>query len=171
MDSERVLDVARDRGEARGMGDRDSGVWNECPLSGVWAGESVRELLGDLIDAYSRDCVECGGRGECGVCEYDVCDAYEQGYALAFVDTDRASVCVDCAQVLANGVCDGWEDSPDDTRVRACGVFPYLIDSVWVLDVCATFAKYPCECCGSTLAGARVECLVWVARDADVSHG
>lgn len=154
-----VLDGARDRGEARGMDDRDAGVWNDAPLSGEWAGESVRELLGDLIDALGDGFAD------------DVCDAYEAGYALAFVDTDKASVCVDCAQVLANGVCDGWEDSPDDTRVRACGVFPYPIDSVAVLDVCATFAKYPCECCGSTLAGARVECLVWVARDADVSRG
>ena len=150
---ETYLDRASDRGEQRGRDDRDAGVYNDSPLSGEWAGESVRELLGDLIDAV----------GEEYAC--DVCDAYETGYALAFDDVDRVSVCVDCAQVLENGVCDGWEDSPDNTRERPAGVFPYLVDSAWLTGSVSTFVKYPCECCGSRLAGSRHGVIVWVAPD------
>jgi hypothetical protein len=150
---ETYLDRASDRGEERGMNDRDAGVYNDAPLSGEWAGESVRELLGDLIDAVGDEYAD------------DVCDAYESGYFLAFDDVSNVSVCVDCVQVLANGVCEGWEDSPDDTRERPAGVFPYLVDSAWPANSVITFASYPCECCGSRLAGERHGVIVWVSPD------
>jgi hypothetical protein len=48
---EQIQDQAWQRGFERGQADRAAGVSNPAPLSGEWAGESVREILGDLIDA------------------------------------------------------------------------------------------------------------------------
>lgn len=153
------LDRASDRGEARGRDDRSAGVYNDSPLSGEWAGESVPELLGDILDRIGWDYWQ------------ETCEAYEYGYGLAFDDVDTVSVCADCVQVLANGVCDGWEDSPDETRERPAGVFPYLVDSACVTGSVSTFVKYPCECCGSKLAGARYGVIVWVSPDSESVTG
>jgi hypothetical protein len=114
-------------------------------------------MLGDLIDALGDDYAG------------DVCDAYESGYAGVWSDVDFVDVCADCAQVLANGVCNGWEDSPDETRERPAGVFPYCVDGAWPTDDVTTFSKFPCECCGSRLAGSRVRVVVWVSPDQDFS--
>ena len=159
LPAETFLDMARKRGEEHATYDRNDGEYRPDPLSGVFAGESVREMLGDLIDALGDEYTD------------DVCDAYEAGYAGVWSDTDSVDVCVSCVQVLANGVCDGWEDSPDDTRERPAGVFPYLIDGAWPTDNVTTFAKWPCECCGSRLAGERHTVLVWVSPDQESVTG
>lgn len=82
-------------------------------------------------------------------------------------DVDTVSVCVDCVYVLANGRDQYYEESLDDTRERPAGVFPYLIDSAWPTDDVTTFSKFPCECCGSRLAGSRVRVVVWVSPDSE----
>lgn len=38
------------RGYERGQSDEQANYYNDAPLSGEWAGESVSDLLGDLID-------------------------------------------------------------------------------------------------------------------------
>lgn len=65
--------TAYDRGYARGANDLYEGFINEAPLSGEWAGESIPELLGDLLDTYED--------GESN--EDDLCVAYEAGYQKA----------------------------------------------------------------------------------------
>jgi hypothetical protein len=150
---ETFLDMARDLGETRGRSDRDANVYNDSPLSGEWSGESVRELLGDILDAVGDEYAD------------DVCDAYETGYAGVFDDVDTVSVCVDCVYVLTHGRDQYYEESPDDTRERPAGVFPYLIEAAWVTGSVSTFVKYPCECCGSKLAGERHGVIVWDSPD------
>jgi len=152
-----MLEMARKRGEDHATHDRNDGECRPTPLSGEWASESVHDMLGDLIDALGDDYAG------------DVCDAYESGYAGVWSDVDFVDVCADCAQVLANGVCNGWEDSPDETRERPAGVFPYCVDGAWPTDDVTTFSKFPCECCGSRLAGSRVRVVVWVSPDQDFS--
>lgn len=83
---EQILDAARLRGLARGIGDCADGYQNESPLSGEWVGESIAELLGDLLDAADRlASVEIADSiGE-------ICDAYLRGYDLAFGDMPSLS--------------------------------------------------------------------------------
>ena len=57
-------------GEAHGAYDKREGVYNDSPLSGEWAGESIPELLGDL-------CREAGDDGEL---LQELCEEYEKGY-------------------------------------------------------------------------------------------
>ncbi len=66
--------AAYERGLERGKADKASDFYNDSPLSGEWAGESIPELLGDLFDVY-----EDGDSNE-----PDLCDAYEAGYNKAF---------------------------------------------------------------------------------------
>lgn len=60
---------ARQRGREHGARDADNGYHNDAPLSGEWAGESIPELLGDILDE---------------IADYDgwdwIMEAYEQGY-------------------------------------------------------------------------------------------
>lgn len=65
-------------GEAHGAYDRREGIYNDSPLSGEWAGESIPELLGDLYREakhdyrdYWRDVLEV------------LCEEYEKGYESA----------------------------------------------------------------------------------------
>jgi hypothetical protein len=66
--------IAFERGQERGKGDKEAGYRNESPLSGEWAGESIPELLGDLIIEFAD-----GGSNE-----QELCDLYEAGYNEAF---------------------------------------------------------------------------------------
>lgn len=76
------------RGYDRGMAERRAGYdRNDSPLSGEWAGESIPELLGDLIqegetlaDALSGSDDEVNPNDIEGM----VCDEYEAGYWRAF---------------------------------------------------------------------------------------
>jgi len=69
-----VEQTARERGEQAG---RDHASWIETDsdvempacLSGEWAGESITELIGDLLDEVSEDDNDA------------ICDAYEEGFA------------------------------------------------------------------------------------------
>lgn len=83
------------RGSDRGRSDRkNSPVPNVAPLLQTWAGESVPELLDDLIDALVRL-----GVGECDA-HVIVCDAYENGYFDGFGPVpDTLSVCADCEDI------------------------------------------------------------------------
>lgn len=66
--------IAFDRGLERGTWDRDDNYYNDSPLSGEWAGESITELLGDLFLNFTD--------GTDNIT--DLCDAYEAGYQSAF---------------------------------------------------------------------------------------
>lgn len=64
---------AYERGLARGSNDLAYGIHTDSPLSGEWAGESIPELLGDIlneIEEQDRDVV-CS----------DLFENYEEGYA------------------------------------------------------------------------------------------
>jgi hypothetical protein len=156
LPAETFLDMARKRGEEHATYDRNDGAYRPDPLSGEWAGESVRELLGDLIDAVGDEYAD------------DVCDAYETGYAGVWSDVDSVDVCVDCVDVIEyGGMTQAVADSGDTTREREPGVFPYPVRERWITDDVTTFSKFPCECCGSRLAGERVRVVVWVAPDSE----
>lgn len=170
----RLMDAEREaywRGVRMALSDQDvRGSWPRVsPLSGEWAGESVIELLGDLIDAVAD-----GENMESDWDVYDVqdalCETFEQGYAQAFPDVTSStySVCVDCYYVLHNGMDQYVSESvdQDETRERPAGVFPFdVADVADALDygryADASFSRHACECCGSTLGGDRFDVRVW----------
>lgn len=59
------------RGYAHGIQDKKEGYYNEAPLSGEWAGMSITEIIGDLIDEAGDEYSQ------------DICDEYERGYFSA----------------------------------------------------------------------------------------
>lgn len=68
---EQVLKDARQRGYDRGLADKKEGTHRDGILSGEWAGDSITELLGDLISRTDEDG------------EQWVCDEYVAGYEEA----------------------------------------------------------------------------------------
>ena len=81
MNTESLRTIAYTRGKHKGEADKEVGFYNDAPLSGEWAGESVQELLGDLI----RTIEELVERGETITDDVnwfinDLCDSYESGY-------------------------------------------------------------------------------------------
>ncbi len=136
------------RGFATGRADRLSGPFpNLAPLSGEWAGESVRELLGDLIDAFMRL-----GEEEESACDV-VCVAYETGYSDGFGPVpETLSVCPDCFDWFASIA--GATESP--AGECPAGVADWARAGVFV-DVSGeghAFGRY-CDTCSTTLAGSR----------------
>lgn len=72
-----IFEQARERGRRQGYDDQCWGGRNPSPLSGEWAGESITELLGDLVArAYSIQWVD-------GM-EDDICQAFLSGYDSVF---------------------------------------------------------------------------------------
>jgi hypothetical protein len=72
---ETILIEAYERGQRQGWHDKLQGYENPTPLSGEWAGESIPEILGDLI----ANAEELIGEYDSGVWQ-DICDNYETGY-------------------------------------------------------------------------------------------
>lgn len=72
---ETILIEAYERGKQQGWHDKLQGYENPTPLSGEWAGESIPEILGDLI-AKAEKLI---GEYDEGVWQ-DICDNYETGY-------------------------------------------------------------------------------------------
>jgi hypothetical protein len=72
-----IIAEARERGHDHGVND---GVFsrkrNDSPLSGEWAGESLNELLGDLLALAEND-----------EHQHEVCEAYEDGYFRGYLLT------------------------------------------------------------------------------------
>lgn len=68
------------RGYDRGLADKDEGYFNDSPLSGEWAGESIPELLGDLIKQAMRVTPMSLDEGQI---IQELCDEYEDGYLEA----------------------------------------------------------------------------------------
>lgn len=67
---------AEARGYERGANDALAlAEKNDFPLSGEWAGESMNELIGDLLALAEND--EHG---------HEICMAYEDGYSLGYDD-------------------------------------------------------------------------------------
>jgi hypothetical protein len=66
--------IAYDRGFDRGTYDREDNNYNDAPLSGQWAGESITDLLGDLFENFEdgTDNIQ------------ELCDSYEAGYSSAW---------------------------------------------------------------------------------------
>lgn len=80
MDSATLERMARDAyrlGKSHGNADRMEGYYNDAPLSGEWAGESIPELLGDL---YREVCARAESELDASDVLSDLCDAYEEGY-------------------------------------------------------------------------------------------
>jgi hypothetical protein len=74
---ETILIEAYERGKQQGWHDKLQGYENPTPLSGEWAGESIPEILGDLI----ASAVELNGVPDNGGrLRQDICDNYETGY-------------------------------------------------------------------------------------------
>lgn len=90
------LTEAYRRGLLRGENDEYNNYYNDSPLSGEWAGESISELLGDLI-------------GDDDDYEWfnEICQAYLEGYALAFSSRlfcDECGDLVDATYGITNDV-------------------------------------------------------------------
>jgi hypothetical protein len=71
---ENLMVTAYERGREKGRNDYLQGYKNDSPLSGEWAGESITELLGDLISRAEEL------SGEDSEIAQDICDNYETGY-------------------------------------------------------------------------------------------
>ena len=71
---EELMMQAYERGREKGRNDYLQGYENDSPLSGEWAGESIAELLGDLISKAEKL------SGEDSEIAQDICDNYETGY-------------------------------------------------------------------------------------------
>lgn len=75
--NETILKEAEERGYKRGAYDALClAEKNDSPLSGEWAGESIPELLGDLLALAEND-----------EHQHEVCEAYEDGYSRGYDDT------------------------------------------------------------------------------------
>lgn len=67
---EHIESLAHFRGKEHGARDKENGFYRIDPLSGEWAGESIPELLGDLLRATKDED------------EHEIIlEAYENGYA------------------------------------------------------------------------------------------
>lgn len=77
MNTESLKAIAYTRGKHKGEADKEVGFYNDAPLSGQWAGESVQELLGDLIRTS-----ETIFNTEDDVFWFseELCESYESGY-------------------------------------------------------------------------------------------
>lgn len=74
------------RGRLRGESDEYNNYYNDAPLSGEWAEESINELLGDLIG--DDDDYEWSD---------EICQAYLNGYQIAF---DSRVFCDECGDLV-----------------------------------------------------------------------
>lgn len=68
------------RGYDRGLADKDEGYVNDSPLSGEWAGESIPELLGDLIKQAMNTGISVLMDIDEDHIIQELCDEYEDGY-------------------------------------------------------------------------------------------
>jgi hypothetical protein len=71
-----ICSEARQRGFDRGCNDKANGYRNDSPLSGEWAGESINELLGDLIEIA----LKVAPNEDENEIVMAICDDYEEGY-------------------------------------------------------------------------------------------
>jgi hypothetical protein len=75
MEREAVLAIAYERGHERGTNEAMLGFdRNDSPLSGEWAGESIPELLGDLLASNDEFLFD------------EVCERYEYGHYIGWTD-------------------------------------------------------------------------------------
>lgn len=154
MNVREIEEESHGRGFATGRADRLSGPFpNLAPLSGEYAGESVRELLGDLLDALVR-------LGEEEDNAYDIVgDAYESGYSDGFGPVpDTLSVCPDCFDWFA-GIA-GATESP--AGVCPAGVADWARPGV-LFDVSGagdSFGWY-CDTCATSVGGDRYDVAVF----------
>ena len=151
---ERIGDDAHGRGFATGRADRLSGPFpNLAPLSGEWSGESVRELLGDLIDAFVR-------LGESENDAHDiVCDSFESGYVDGFGPVpDTLSVCRDCFDWFA-GIAGATESPAGECPAGVAELSrPGVLFEVFGAG--DSFGRV-CDTCSDALAGARFDVAVF----------
>ena len=81
--------TAYERGYTRGINDGANDIYNEAPLSGEWAGESIEELLGDLIRRADR--MDRSGDDFYEIYN-EILDSYEKGYRDAHFDKEEKAV-------------------------------------------------------------------------------
>lgn len=97
--------MAYQRGYERGQHDEQANYYNDAPLSGEWAGESVSDLLGDLIDDAETAWETDNYSGDSSAAYWfaratyvgEVTDIlstyYENGYMAAFSDCSFCDIC------------------------------------------------------------------------------
>lgn len=88
---EQVMKDARQRGYDRGLADKKEGTHRNDILSGEWAGESITELLGDLISRTDEDG------------EQWVCDEYVMAYEEANEPDEKCPI---CEETWCDGSCE-----------------------------------------------------------------
>lgn len=140
MDTEQILRAAErcgaayQRGYERGRADNESRYYDESPLSGEWAGYSVRELLGDLFSESEHEWLsERGLTDQDSLAWSDIAemyeyrteleDHYEQGYRSAFHDDDVV-LCAGCETLVhreESGV--SFSDAPNGERDYFCSEY------------------------------------------------
>lgn len=73
---EQIMDAARERGYEAGRTAARNGERRTDPLSGEWAGESMPEIIGDLVD----EAATIHGGDPDADCWDDMANEYETGY-------------------------------------------------------------------------------------------
>lgn len=115
MDTQTIINnavrcgLAWQRGHERGRADERENYYNDAPLSGEWAGESIPELLGDLIAGTADDIDD----DELTDLYTELIEHYEQGYLAAFADR---SFCDRCGDLI-----DATYGIADDSGLAWCG--------------------------------------------------
>ena len=74
-----LLTWANERGYQRGIADGLDGLYNEAPLSGEFAGESIEELLGDLL-RQAEKVTHDFPTDDIHEIFTEIMDSYEEGY-------------------------------------------------------------------------------------------
>ena len=100
--------IAFERGRLRGQDDEGQDAYNDAPLSGEMAGESVPELLGDLWIDLDGDEIPDWYLGT-------ILDHYEKGYQSAF---EGRSWCDECGTLIS-----ALDGVATDTGLAFCGSF------------------------------------------------
>lgn len=86
---DKLIETAHSRGYSRGIDDARADFYNDSPLSGEWAGESIEELLGDLI--RRADKMDRSGDDFYEIYN-EILDSYEKGYRDAHFDKEEKAI-------------------------------------------------------------------------------
>lgn len=79
--SEILVDAAYERGREWGKAHHANGRREDAPLSGQWAGESISEIMGDIIRRIQNFTSDSAVATEL---EWILLDAFEDGYNKVF---------------------------------------------------------------------------------------
>lgn len=83
-----LKEQAYSRGYTRGTDDAFADCYNEAPLSGEFAGESIEELLGDLL-RQAEKVTHDFPTDDIHEIFTEIMDSYEEGYRGAHFDNEQ----------------------------------------------------------------------------------